>query len=823
MANATSNVTIRLGVQDDASAKIQNVKQGLAGLSSAGGGLAQVAVDATSLSGALTMMGATAPQVLAVTKALELLGGAVDMARVSANVQMVEASFNRLSGTIDVSGASMLASLRAVSSGMIADSDLMLAANKALVLGVAENANEMAHLLQVAIARGAEVGLAPTQAFSDLVSGLGRGQAEILDNLGIVLDANAAYKQYAASINTTVEALTKEQRTRALVNAVMAATPDALRQAAAAGDSAAAAFARWDAATKNFSETFGRVFLPMIADGIDLVTRFINAAGGVAGALSGKLNVTPEKLDEDIASYKAAIADLQNTDKYKPSAQVDSQIAYYRDQIAMAEQAKAMLVGSADAAAGAVARVGQAATETGNALGGSSVLIAEVADRLRQLSTQGDATGAALTSMYIAAAADLGVDQALAGLQAKRTELDLLRQEWQHMYTTEEEFQAAEAVFLARTNQELAGQRAAVDSVAAAAANAAGMINSLRNSVTTFKANALASIESSLGGIAVGLMDNMDPDAALAWLDQQSAAYATQIDQLSAMRNADGSLKYTNQEILLLLQGQVAETGKWATGLDKVASSTSSVKSEFDALKSQISDLVSGELSDALQLDVTWPGSDGGGGDAINENARRLAAIANEGLIGQDWLGEFATEVPDIFAALTAAADPAAAAQQMLTEFQQGLRPELLDFEMLKQRVKDELTSQQAIAAMTGDITSQLMAEMGVSAAQVQAAMGGLGLSSASSDTDQFGAGFEEGIDAQATASGSLAKIAKAFLENEANVRASGGVVGAWWGEGFMAVVGNNVPPGLLDLLTNLLLPRIQAAAAAQASQTGAP
>ena len=176
--------------------------------------------------------------------------------------------------------------------------------------------------------------------------------------------------------------------------------------------------------------------------------------------------------------------------------------------------------------------------------------------------------------------------------------------------------------------------------------------------------------------------------------------------------------------------------------------------------------------------------------------------------------------------AVWAWADPKAAAAQLLTEFQQGLRPELLDFEMIKQRVRDELTSQQAIAAMTGELTSQLMAELGVSAAQVQSAMAGLGLPSTgtgAADTDQFGAGFEKGIDAQATAAGSLAKIAKAFLENQDKVKQSGSVVGAWWGEGFMAVVQNNVPPGLLDLLTNLLLPKIQAAQAAAASQTGAP
>ena len=44
--------------------------------------------------------------------------------------------------------------------------------------------------------------------------------------------------------------------------------------------------------------------------------------------------------------------------------------------------------------------------------------------------------------------------------------------------------------------------------------------------------------------------------------------------------------------------------------------------------------------------DIKWPGSDSSArnGDAVNENARRIAAIANEGLQGQPWLEELKTK-----------------------------------------------------------------------------------------------------------------------------------------------------------------------------------
>ena len=57
--------------------------------------------------------------------------------------------------------------------------------------------------------------------------------------------------------------------------------------------------------------------------------------------------------------------------------------------------------------------------------------------------------------------------------------------------------------------------------------------------------------------------------------------------------------------------------------------------------------IVGGLLSTAhwdiggLDLDAILPRE-----DAISENARRLAAIANEGLIDQPWLEEFKNEAP---------------------------------------------------------------------------------------------------------------------------------------------------------------------------------
>ena len=65
---------------------------------------------------------------------------------------------------------------------------------------------------------------------------------------------------------------------------------------------------------------------------------------------------------------------------------------------------------------------------------------------------------------------------------------------------------------------------------------------------------------------------------------------------------------------------------------------------KFDDLRSKISSVVGGLLSiNDISINAGGPRQ-----DAANENARRLADIANIGLADQSWMEEFKTEVPAI-------------------------------------------------------------------------------------------------------------------------------------------------------------------------------
>ena len=112
--------------------------------------------------------------------------------------------------------------LRKAALGTINDQNLMLEANRAQLLHVTDSTDELAKLMQVAAVRGRAMGISTTQAFGDIVTGIGRLSPKILDNIGIITEASTTYETYARSIGKTADQLTDAEKRQALVNKVIA-------------------------------------------------------------------------------------------------------------------------------------------------------------------------------------------------------------------------------------------------------------------------------------------------------------------------------------------------------------------------------------------------------------------------------------------------------------------------------------------------------------------------------------------------------------------------------------------------------------------------
>jgi len=129
------------------------------------------------------------------------------------------------------------------------------------MLGVGSSASEMAQLMEVAAVRGRAMGLSATQAFNDIVTGIGRGSRMILDNLGIILDLDQVYGDYAATLGITAKALTEAQKKEAMTQAVIKDTQGLLRETGGLLVDAAGQWEKLDAAEANWAAASKRRLL----------------------------------------------------------------------------------------------------------------------------------------------------------------------------------------------------------------------------------------------------------------------------------------------------------------------------------------------------------------------------------------------------------------------------------------------------------------------------------------------------------------------------------------------------------------------------------
>ncbi len=737
---ANPSVTIRLSAEDRATPILKQVQNALSQTGAMGTMVGHV------LGGGL-LAGVSAAKDLAISAAQATWA----LGEMGALSQRLETSFERLAAGVGTSGEVMLRAMREASRGTIGDSELILAANRALMLGVVDSAEEMAALVEAAIVRGRDMGVSAKQAVHDLVTGIGRMSPLILDNLGIV-GVQRSIEEYAKSLGKTAEQLTDVEKKQALLNAVISGT-----QGVQVVDDMASSFERLNAALENARGALAEWAAPGVAASAQATADFIN---GLFAPRTADMSSPWALLGGYFSAFGTAFQEVA---------------------------AGAMSAGrSLQLALGLATPTAQELTEE----------ITALQERVKEMK------------------AALQAEQELYG-QTQAT------QAWQMA------IEQLEARIL-ELQRALYAQNAAVhDSIygmqmlAGAAQTAAGGVNTMTAAVLDLD-TALKNMEPVLRNLqnirmgAIGRAEALAMQAVGLGADPQQVA-ALLGETTDALWNMGLAFDATTEAQFL---NKVAAEKQLAGLKDLVDGLTAAQKaatkfasgglSDMDRAFQKLESRVSGVLSQSLALDVGLDPSDFlPREDAINENARRLAAIMRDGLGDQEWLEEFKAEVPGIFDELINSADPRGAAARILKEFQAGLRPELLDREQVKERVRQMILGEQTMAALAGEIAQELAQEMGLSLGQVQRTMAAMGIGGL--DGGGLGEQFVESIDGAWIAAGTAAKIAKSFKDNESLLRSSGGVVGAWWGEGFLATVGDNVPQGLLEIMTDKLLPLIVA------------
>lgn len=266
-----ADLPIKITATDQSASVLQRVKQNIKGLDSAAGNAA----------GGIGALGKAAGVAGIVALGIKAAQATAEIVQLGAQSLALKSSFEQVQGGA-ANAASVLGALRDASRGMISDYDLMLSANKAALLGVADTAKEMSALLQIASVRGRAMGISATQAFSDIVTGLGRMSPLILDNLGITVNLEETMKKYADSLGKTSDALTDAERKQALVNAVIESSSGLMEDAnKSAGTLAGQGFAQLDTAWGNFKTSIGESLAPFFDARAREIAEFIEDASGL--------------------------------------------------------------------------------------------------------------------------------------------------------------------------------------------------------------------------------------------------------------------------------------------------------------------------------------------------------------------------------------------------------------------------------------------------------------------------------------------------------------------------------------------------------------
>jgi len=245
-----ANLRLIITALNKASGEINKVKKDIEGVGKAGkdaqGGLK------TFGDGLSSAWKVSLAAVAAITSVALAIKEVQDAAKEGAAFQRMEDASASLARSLDADMSEIMDALREASLGMVSDFDLMQAASRAMMLGVSADSEQLAQLMEVAALRGRAMGLSTTQAFNDIVTGIGRASPMILDNLGIVVDAEGKYQAYAEAVGKTAEELTKAEKTQALLNGVLESSKGLLEETGGLTLDNAGKWEQMSAAQKNY-------------------------------------------------------------------------------------------------------------------------------------------------------------------------------------------------------------------------------------------------------------------------------------------------------------------------------------------------------------------------------------------------------------------------------------------------------------------------------------------------------------------------------------------------------------------------------------------
>lgn len=206
-----------------------------------------------------------------------ILAAAGLSSKAAIEIESTQIAFDHMADSVGESSEAILQALKKASAGTISESDLMLSANRAMTLGVARNTREFTILMEIARDRARTMGLTTTQAFDNIVTGIGRGSPLILDNLGLLINQTEANEAYAKELGKTASELSETEKKQALLNEVLRQGQTALDDSTQSTMTSKEVMQALTATISNTVASLGKAFLPTIQTVGKTITTVVDA------------------------------------------------------------------------------------------------------------------------------------------------------------------------------------------------------------------------------------------------------------------------------------------------------------------------------------------------------------------------------------------------------------------------------------------------------------------------------------------------------------------------------------------------------------------
>ena len=207
----------------------------------------------------------------------QLTSAGFDLARTGAQVTQMEQSFALMNRQIGIS-PSILGDMSAAARGTISDYDLMSSiftltagSTKAMQRELTLAAPQLLEVSKAASKLNPELGDTEFM-FQSISRGIKRLEFRLLDNLGLNIKIGEANKKHAEAIGKTVEELTAEEKTMALLNQTLEVGQRLIQQVGSDVASAVDPYEQLTTAMKEFRQELGQTF--------DLMAQSTGVLGG---------------------------------------------------------------------------------------------------------------------------------------------------------------------------------------------------------------------------------------------------------------------------------------------------------------------------------------------------------------------------------------------------------------------------------------------------------------------------------------------------------------------------------------------------------------